>query len=92
MRLIGATKRDMQMMVQRALSRRVFGKLIAEQGSFLSDLGKCLRGDWSREGRRRVERGESGEWRLEKGCGCPRLNPPKFLMRLAGNELNGPKA
>lgn len=40
MRLIGAAERGMQMMVQRALSRRVFGKLIAEQGSFLSDLGK----------------------------------------------------
>lgn len=41
MRLIGAAERGMQMMVQRALSRRVFGKLIAEQGSFLSDLAKC---------------------------------------------------
>ena len=40
MRLIGAAERGMQMMVQRALSRRVFGKLIAEQGSFLSDLAK----------------------------------------------------
>lgn len=41
MRLIGAAERGMRMMVQRALSRRVFGKLIAEQGSFLSDLAKC---------------------------------------------------
>ncbi|XP_058076130.1 probable acyl-CoA dehydrogenase IBR3 isoform X2 [Magnolia sinica] len=41
MRLIGAAERGMQMMVQRALSRKVFGKLIAEQGSFLSDLAKC---------------------------------------------------
>ncbi|KAF3961788.1 hypothetical protein CMV_013629 [Castanea mollissima] len=31
MRLIGAAERGMQMMAQRALSRRVFGKLIAEQ-------------------------------------------------------------
>ncbi|KAG6701225.1 hypothetical protein I3842_08G155400 [Carya illinoinensis] len=31
----------MQMMAQRALSRRVFGKLIPEQGSFLSDIAKC---------------------------------------------------
>ncbi|XP_015899901.1 probable acyl-CoA dehydrogenase IBR3 [Ziziphus jujuba] len=41
MRLIGAAERGMQMMAQRALSRRVFGKLIAEQGSFLSDFAKC---------------------------------------------------
>lgn len=41
MRLLGAAERGMQMMVERALRRRVFGKLIAEQGSFLSDLAKC---------------------------------------------------
>ncbi|KAA0049515.1 putative acyl-CoA dehydrogenase IBR3 isoform X1 [Cucumis melo var. makuwa] len=41
MRLVGAAERGMQMAVQRALSRRVFGKLIAEQGSFLSDIAKC---------------------------------------------------
>lgn len=41
MRLVGAAERGMQMMVQRALSRRVFRKFIAEQGSFLSDLAKC---------------------------------------------------
>ncbi|CAN4095986.1 unnamed protein product [Withania somnifera] len=41
MRLIGAAERGMQMMVQRALERRVFGKLIAEHGSFLSDVAKC---------------------------------------------------
>ncbi|CAN6468211.1 unnamed protein product [Victoria cruziana] len=41
MRLIGAAERGMQIMVERALSRKVFGKLIAEQGSFLSDLAKC---------------------------------------------------
>ncbi|KAB1213948.1 Acyl-CoA dehydrogenase family member 10 [Morella rubra] len=41
MRLIGAAERGIQMMAQRALSRRVFGKLIAEQGSFLSDMAKC---------------------------------------------------
>ncbi|KAJ6323422.1 hypothetical protein OIU76_010849 [Salix suchowensis] len=41
MRLIGASERGMQMMVQRALSRRAFGKLIAEQGSFRSDIAKC---------------------------------------------------
>ncbi|KAK7836394.1 putative acyl-coa dehydrogenase ibr3 [Quercus suber] len=41
MRLIGAAERGMQMMAQRALSRRVFGKLIAEQGSFISDIAKC---------------------------------------------------
>ncbi|KAG7995964.1 hypothetical protein I3843_01G136800 [Carya illinoinensis] len=41
MRLIGAAERGMQMMAQRALTRRVFGKLIAEQGSFLSDIAKC---------------------------------------------------
>lgn len=40
MRLIGAAERGMQLMAQRALSRRVFGKLIAEQGSFLSDIAK----------------------------------------------------
>ncbi|KAF8387721.1 hypothetical protein HHK36_026375 [Tetracentron sinense] len=41
MRLIGAAERGMQLMTQRALKRRVFGKLIAEQGSFLSDIAKC---------------------------------------------------
>ncbi|XP_068658869.1 probable acyl-CoA dehydrogenase IBR3 [Aristolochia californica] len=41
MRCIGAAERAIQLMVQRALSRRVFGKLIAEQGSFLSNLAEC---------------------------------------------------
>ncbi|KAK1295018.1 hypothetical protein QJS10_CPA16g01564 [Acorus calamus] len=41
MRLIGAAERGMQLMVERAHKRRVFGKSIAEQGSFLSDLAKC---------------------------------------------------
>lgn len=41
MRLVGAAERGMQMMAQRALKRRVFGKLIADQGSFLSDIAKC---------------------------------------------------
>ncbi|XP_021721549.1 probable acyl-CoA dehydrogenase IBR3 [Chenopodium quinoa] len=41
MRLIGAAERGMQMMAERALQRRVFGKLIAQQGSFLSDIAKC---------------------------------------------------
>ncbi|KAJ8623253.1 hypothetical protein MRB53_031782 [Persea americana] len=40
MRLIGAAERGMHLMVQRALTRKVFGKLIAEQGSFLSNLAK----------------------------------------------------
>lgn len=31
----------MQLMVERALHRRTFGKLIAEHGSFLSDLAKA---------------------------------------------------
>ncbi|KAF5752184.1 acyl-CoA dehydrogenase family member 10 [Tripterygium wilfordii] len=41
MRLIGVAERGMQLMAQRALSRSVFGKLIAEHGSFLSDIAKC---------------------------------------------------
>ncbi|KAA8527427.1 hypothetical protein F0562_034858 [Nyssa sinensis] len=41
MRLIGAAERGMQMMAQRALKRRAFGKFIAEHGSFLSDIAKC---------------------------------------------------
>ncbi|XP_059647586.1 probable acyl-CoA dehydrogenase IBR3 [Cornus florida] len=41
MRLIGAAERGMQLMAQRALKRRAFGKLIAEHGSFLSDIAKC---------------------------------------------------
>ncbi|CAI9779745.1 unnamed protein product [Fraxinus pennsylvanica] len=41
MRLIGAAERGMQMMVQRALSRKAFDKFIAEHGSFLSDVAKC---------------------------------------------------
>lgn len=40
MRLIGAAERGMQMMIQRAISRRVFDKLIAEHGSFVSDVAK----------------------------------------------------
>lgn len=42
MRLVGAAERGMQMAVQRALSRKVFGKLIAEQGSFLADIAKVF--------------------------------------------------
>lgn len=42
MRLVGAAERGMQLAVQRALSRRVFGKLIAEQGSFLLDIAKVF--------------------------------------------------
>jgi hypothetical protein len=42
MRLIGASERGMQMMVQRALSRKAFGKLIAEHGSFRSDVAKVI--------------------------------------------------
>ncbi|KAJ8528803.1 hypothetical protein K7X08_030447 [Anisodus acutangulus] len=41
MRLIGAADRGMQMMVQRALQRKAFGKLIAQHGSFLSDVARC---------------------------------------------------
>ncbi|XP_020225847.1 probable acyl-CoA dehydrogenase IBR3 [Cajanus cajan] len=41
MRLIGAAERGMHLMVQRAVSRRTFGKLIAQHGSFLSDMAKC---------------------------------------------------
>ncbi|OIT22631.1 PREDICTED: probable acyl-CoA dehydrogenase IBR3 [Nicotiana attenuata] len=41
MRLIGAADRGMQMMVQRALQRKAFGKVIAQQGSFLSDVARC---------------------------------------------------
>ncbi|XP_027339424.1 probable acyl-CoA dehydrogenase IBR3 isoform X1 [Abrus precatorius] len=41
MRLIGVAERGMHMMVQRALNRRTFGKLIAQHGSFLSDMAKC---------------------------------------------------
>lgn len=42
MRLIGAAERGMQLMVQRALSRKVFGKFIAEHGSFQSDVAKVM--------------------------------------------------
>lgn len=42
MRLIGAAERGMQMMARRALSRKVFGKFIAEHGSFLSDIAKVI--------------------------------------------------
>ncbi|GLJ10910.1 hypothetical protein SUGI_0137810, partial [Cryptomeria japonica] len=41
MRLIGAAERGIEMMVKRALKRKAFGKLIAQHGSFLSDLAKC---------------------------------------------------
>lgn len=41
LRLIGAAERGMQIMVQRALRRKTFGKFIAEHGSFRSDIAKC---------------------------------------------------
>lgn len=41
MRLVGAAERGIEMMVKRALQRKAFGKLIAQHGSFLSDLAKC---------------------------------------------------
>ncbi|KAK1380288.1 putative acyl-CoA dehydrogenase IBR3 [Heracleum sosnowskyi] len=41
MRLIGAAERGMELMVQRALQRKTFGKFIAQHGSFQSDLAKC---------------------------------------------------
>jgi acyl-CoA dehydrogenase len=40
MRCIGSAERAMELMVERALKRTVFGKTIAEHGSFLSDLAK----------------------------------------------------
>ncbi|KAH9305553.1 hypothetical protein KI387_009957, partial [Taxus chinensis] len=40
MRLIGAAERGIEMMIKRALQRKTFGKLIAQHGSFLSDLAK----------------------------------------------------
>ncbi|KAI8003570.1 putative acyl-CoA dehydrogenase IBR3 [Camellia lanceoleosa] len=40
LRLIGAAERGMQIMVQRALRRKTFGKFIAEHGSFRSDIAK----------------------------------------------------
>lgn len=42
MRLIGAAERGMQLMAHRALSRKAFGKMIAQHGSFVSDLAKVL--------------------------------------------------
>ncbi|XP_017222928.1 probable acyl-CoA dehydrogenase IBR3 isoform X1 [Daucus carota subsp. sativus] len=41
MRLIGAAERGMELMVQRALQRKTFGKFIAQHGSFQADLAKC---------------------------------------------------
>ncbi|CAN0877371.1 Probable acyl-CoA dehydrogenase IBR3 [Linum grandiflorum] len=41
MRLIGAAERGMQLMVERALSRKTFGKFIAQHGSFQTDLAHC---------------------------------------------------
>lgn len=41
MRLIGAAERGMQLMVQRALKRKTFGKFIAQHGSFQADIAKC---------------------------------------------------
>lgn len=40
MRLIGAAERGMELMAQRALSRKTFGMFIAQHGSFVSDLAK----------------------------------------------------
>ncbi|KAL6526505.1 putative acyl-CoA dehydrogenase ibr3 [Orobanche gracilis] len=41
MRLIGAAERGMEMMIQRAMNRRTFEKLVAQHGSFISDVAKC---------------------------------------------------
>ncbi|KAI4376720.1 hypothetical protein MLD38_014449 [Melastoma candidum] len=41
MRLIGVAEHNTQLMVQRALQRRAFGKRIVDQGSILSDMAKC---------------------------------------------------
>ncbi|XP_038991651.1 LOW QUALITY PROTEIN: probable acyl-CoA dehydrogenase IBR3 [Hibiscus syriacus] len=41
MRMIGAAERGMQLMAQRALHRKTFGKYIAQHGSFISDIAKC---------------------------------------------------
>ncbi|CAI0466911.1 unnamed protein product [Linum tenue] len=41
MRLIGAAERGMQLMVQRALARKAFGKFIAQHGSFQADVAHC---------------------------------------------------
>ncbi|CAL0334733.1 unnamed protein product [Lupinus luteus] len=41
MRLVGAAERGMQLMAQRAINRKTFGKFIAQHGSFLSDMAKC---------------------------------------------------
>ncbi|KAE8730935.1 putative acyl-CoA dehydrogenase IBR3 [Hibiscus syriacus] len=41
MRMVGAAERGMQLMAQRALHRKTFGKYIAQHGSFLSDIAKC---------------------------------------------------
>ena len=48
MRLIGVAERGMQLMVQRAISRKTFGKFIAQHGSFLSDMAKVLEIYWTR--------------------------------------------
>lgn len=42
MRLIGAAERGMQLMAERALNRKTFGKYIAQHGSFLSDFAKVI--------------------------------------------------
>ena len=44
MRLIGAAERSVELMVQRALQRKAFGKSIAQHGSFQSDLAKVIFG------------------------------------------------
>lgn len=42
MRLLGAAERGMQLMAERALSRKAFGKFIAQHGSFLSEMAKVI--------------------------------------------------
>ncbi len=41
MRLVGMGERAIQLMAQRALQRKVFGKPLAAQGGFLQSLAKC---------------------------------------------------
>ncbi|KAF7145787.1 hypothetical protein RHSIM_Rhsim04G0225700 [Rhododendron simsii] len=68
----------MQMMVQRALKRRSFGKLITKHGSSLSDIAKC-----------RIDLAQTRLWVLEAVDKLDRLGNKEVRGILAMAKMSG---